>query len=191
MNTMIIDIFILMIIRILFAILYVLLITNTILCVIFNEIMLFFIHLGIFTLNLYAGYCAGFRFIKKLKIVLVILIVSISGTSYLVYRRTPSVEENNMYIYCNLLFYITTYTLLLLTSNKLLPLQVISKNLNTQVACAICLVESNVLHETKCKHLFHQKCIDEWINVYKNTTCPTCRCVIHSTNPNDLLLTFY
>jgi hypothetical protein len=40
--------------------------------------------------------------------------------------------------------------------------------------CSICLqvCEKNIV-ETKCSHLFHKECIDEWIK--RSYSCPLCR----------------
>lgn len=43
--------------------------------------------------------------------------------------------------------------------------------------CSICLhVIDNTICELTCKHVFHDRCISEWVNI-KNQ-CPLCRCVI-------------
>lgn len=51
-------------------------------------------------------------------------------------------------------------------------------NLNSaqDATCPICLSEMAVGDEARmllCKHIFHRKCVDEWLRV--NASCPTCR----------------
>lgn len=50
--------------------------------------------------------------------------------------------------------------------------------------CYICqekLKKSEYKRSLTCDHVFHKRCIDKWINVYKKTSCPTCRENIFST----------
>ncbi|CAG9329886.1 unnamed protein product [Blepharisma stoltei] len=47
-----------------------------------------------------------------------------------------------------------------------------------QKTCSICLNDFKVgeyLKKTKCDHLFHIWCLDEWANNSKQLTCPVCR----------------
>jgi hypothetical protein len=49
-------------------------------------------------------------------------------------------------------------------------------NDNNDDDCTICLEEFNnddEIVKLKCNHLFHSKCIDDWIE--KNQSCPLCR----------------
>ncbi len=42
--------------------------------------------------------------------------------------------------------------------------------------CSICFdkfIDSDICRELKCKHLYHQKCIDKWLD--EHITCPVCR----------------
>ena len=42
--------------------------------------------------------------------------------------------------------------------------------------CSICIEpfkENDEMYRLKCGHIFHTKCIEEWINI--NNICPTCR----------------
>lgn len=39
--------------------------------------------------------------------------------------------------------------------------------------CAICLEEENVWIELQCKHKYHKKCAEKWLQLKKQ--CPTCR----------------
>ena len=44
--------------------------------------------------------------------------------------------------------------------------------------CNICCnnFEKNEFKRTlQCNHTFHKKCIDKWVNKYKNQSCPVCR----------------
>ena len=55
---------------------------------------------------------------------------------------------------------------------------------DTDITCYICqekLKECEYKRTLICDHIFHKKCIDKWINVYKKTTCPNCRENIFST----------
>ncbi|CAG9335700.1 unnamed protein product [Blepharisma stoltei] len=48
-------------------------------------------------------------------------------------------------------------------------------------ACSICLVDfkaGETLRLTKCKHIFHVSCIDEWIITSRKKKCPNCNMVI-------------
>jgi hypothetical protein len=48
---------------------------------------------------------------------------------------------------------------------------------NNLITCSICLLELKKNDKTlDCKHIFHKKCIDEWIS--NNNTCPLCRKII-------------
>jgi hypothetical protein len=55
---------------------------------------------------------------------------------------------------------------------------IIKKNLSSEI-CSICLEDLKIIEENneivvlKCSHLFHKKCIDEWINVQH--VCPLCK----------------
>ena len=56
--------------------------------------------------------------------------------------------------------------------------------------CCICLqeykIEENIV-EMSCNHLFHYKCIQEWLN--NNPTCPICReDVINERDSNNIVL---
>lgn len=46
-----------------------------------------------------------------------------------------------------------------------------------QVECAICLSvigEDEEIKELRCRHLFHEACLDQWLRL-RNRTCPLCR----------------
>jgi hypothetical protein len=48
---------------------------------------------------------------------------------------------------------------------------------NNLITCSICLLELKKNDKTlDCQHIFHKKCIDEWIS--NNNTCPLCRKII-------------
>jgi hypothetical protein len=58
-------------------------------------------------------------------------------------------------------------------------------NISTKNPCSICLLELNKdIKKLKCKHNFHKKCIDEWINT--NNVCPLCRYIIPISKPVQL-----
>ena len=47
---------------------------------------------------------------------------------------------------------------------------------NEEDVCSICLVavkKGDKVYELACKHLFHPKCINPWLE--KSTVCPNCR----------------
>ena len=50
---------------------------------------------------------------------------------------------------------------------------------NNNDVCSICFEKNDcddILTLTKCNHVYHYKCINEWIKIGK--TCPLCRAVI-------------
>ena len=52
---------------------------------------------------------------------------------------------------------------------------------DTKNECNICFekFEMNQFKRTlECKHIFHKKCIDKWVNKYKKHSCPNCRDVL-------------
>lgn len=47
---------------------------------------------------------------------------------------------------------------------------------NDRDTCSVCFekfIDSDICRELKCKHLYHQICIDKWLN--EHITCPVCR----------------
>ncbi|CAG9316692.1 unnamed protein product [Blepharisma stoltei] len=63
--------------------------------------------------------------------------------------------------------------------NKKMPMLFypIKKKFKGEPACTICLVDfkqGEVLRLTKCKHIFHVGCIDEWIISSSKKKCPNC-----------------
>jgi len=61
---------------------------------------------------------------------------------------------------------------------------IIKENFNND-NCSICLDDlyseddlesNNDIIELKCKHMFHKKCLDPWVNEHKK--CPLCKCEI-------------
>jgi hypothetical protein len=47
---------------------------------------------------------------------------------------------------------------------------------NDREMCSVCFekfIDSDICRELKCKHLYHQICIDKWLN--EHITCPVCR----------------
>jgi len=79
-------------------------------------------------------------------------------------------------IVCALLISIRTITLLIIKYNKYNLYQKINKHTHT---CSICLNDINISNyiELKCKHQFHNACIDNWF--IRKRSCPNCRYVIH------------
>ncbi len=64
-------------------------------------------------------------------------------------------------------------------------LEVLLKTLSkvSIMTCSICLEEiRNDSKELSCKHVFHDKCITEWLK--KAHTCPTCRHQETKPKPN-------
>ncbi|XP_049782484.1 uncharacterized protein LOC126184158 [Schistocerca cancellata] len=52
------------------------------------------------------------------------------------------------------------------------PYEILEKSDDTE--CSICLIADDGLFvKTKCKHVFHKKCVDIWLR--ENDTCPMCR----------------
>jgi hypothetical protein len=50
--------------------------------------------------------------------------------------------------------------------------------MTTHSECTICLLEykEETKTETKCHHIFHQECLDRWLET--NNSCPLCRHVL-------------
>ena len=50
----------------------------------------------------------------------------------------------------------------------------------SNIICSICLEDysdiDKKISKTKCKHIFHKKCLNNWIK--ENNTCPECRAKI-------------
>jgi hypothetical protein len=58
------------------------------------------------------------------------------------------------------------------------PYQIFPSDDSSELQCCICLIEqSSTFVKTKCNHIFHKECIDEWLKT--NTTCPMCRRVLN------------
>lgn len=60
----------------------------------------------------------------------------------------------------------------LIKHNKINPTKIILLDL-IENPCSICLEDfktNDQLYELKCKHLYHQKCLNEWMDI--NDTCP-------------------
>ena len=43
--------------------------------------------------------------------------------------------------------------------------------------CSICVesLNDNIAIKLKCNHIFHKKCLEEWLKKSKNKDCPLCR----------------
>lgn len=44
--------------------------------------------------------------------------------------------------------------------------------------CSICLcnyMENDIICQVKCLHIYHKMCMDSWIKLSRNLTCPICR----------------
>lgn len=54
------------------------------------------------------------------------------------------------------------------------------KKIIENTECSICLddIKEN-MHTTKCNHIFHVKCINEWCNTFDKNTCPKCRFILY------------
>ncbi|KAF7863132.1 hypothetical protein EAF04_007215 [Stromatinia cepivora] len=56
--------------------------------------------------------------------------------------------------------------------------------------CGICreplkdVEEQGVPVKTHCDHVFHQKCLEEWLNLSPNGDCPACRAALRGANPD-------
>ena len=54
------------------------------------------------------------------------------------------------------------------------------KYLSIDEECTICLSNNKNLIKLECSHVFHHKCINEWIKI--NPTCPICRRKVSKIN---------
>ena len=75
-----------------------------------------------------------------------------------------------------------------LTFNDIITNTEIDLNVsNTNEMCSICrlnIEENNIVRKIqKCKHVFHQACLDNWLK--NHTTCPNCRQDIRITEPTE------
>lgn len=51
--------------------------------------------------------------------------------------------------------------------------------------CSICLcnyIEDDEICQVKCSHIYHKSCMDNWIKLSRNLTCPICRENLLSNN---------
>lgn len=51
-------------------------------------------------------------------------------------------------------------------------------NDNEAVECAVCLCEieeGEEIRELRCDHIFHRVCLDQWVGLFRQVTCPLCR----------------
>ena len=63
---------------------------------------------------------------------------------------------------------------------------IVKKKQTDTMECAVCLETLRFrqhCRELKCKHIFHKKCIDQWLK--RDARCPTCRT---SVDPKELLM---
>lgn len=65
----------------------------------------------------------------------------------------------------------------------------IYKNIDSDCkTCTICLtgfIENDTITFLNCKHIFHEKCLNEWVKY--NSVCPVCRSSVEITcNDNDV-----
>ena len=59
-----------------------------------------------------------------------------------------------------------------------------NESMSTQSECTICLLQytDETKKATECQHIFHQECIDRWLQ--ENNSCPLCRtCLQQHTRP--------
>ncbi|CDW89357.1 xaa-pro aminopeptidase [Stylonychia lemnae] len=89
------------------------------------------------------------------------------------------------------------FVIIIAKINKELPTLVFKHiyNKGNQTDCVICFEEylpESVVRQTKCKHIFHDQCLMEWVrNKLDKPDCPTCRQdilieIINDENPNRL-----
>ena len=60
-----------------------------------------------------------------------------------------------------------------------------NESMSTQSECTICLLQytEETKKATECQHIFHQECIDRWLQ--ENNSCPLCRtCLQQHTRSN-------
>ena len=60
-----------------------------------------------------------------------------------------------------------------------------NESMSTQSECTICLLQytDETKKATECQHIFHQECIDRWLQ--ENNSCPLCRtCLQQHTRSN-------
>jgi hypothetical protein len=75
---------------------------------------------------------------------------------------------------CTFFVVIVVETFTLDTNNKVFEIYK-DNDKSESIVCPICLNDKEKeLVQTKCKHLFHYKCIEKWISE-KNKSCPCCR----------------
>lgn len=69
-------------------------------------------------------------------------------------------------------------TLLTVLTRELLPIVKYSELVNPPESCAVCLYEfldsDEIRRLTNCRHIFHRKCVDSWMD-HEHKTCPLCR----------------
>lgn len=53
---------------------------------------------------------------------------------------------------------------------------IVIQKVYTEDKCNICLDDNCQRYVTLCGHIFHEKCIKEWVNI--NASCPVCKSVI-------------
>jgi hypothetical protein len=60
------------------------------------------------------------------------------------------------------------------------------KNNIDEIKCSICMTEfeqTEIIKLTKCKHIFHSECLNEWVD--ENHSCPVCREILGKYNIKD------
>ena len=90
-----------------------------------------------------------------------ILLWYIYSSRVINYLKDKFVCINNFYIKKNI--------------NRALKISKVEKvKINGKMECCICLdAGSNKFMKLNCEHLFHEKCIKQWIR--QNNSCPICR----------------
>lgn len=58
----------------------------------------------------------------------------------------------------------------------------LAKNLDDN--CAICWEKMDTARKLPCTHLFHNQCLQSWLE--QDTSCPTCRLTLSIQNPNNV-----
>ncbi|KAL8101876.1 brassinosteroid-responsive RING protein 1-like [Apium graveolens] len=66
----------------------------------------------------------------------------------------------------------------LVLTRELMPVVKYSQIVDPPESCAVCLYEFSDSEEirrlTNCRHIFHRKCVDSWMD-HEHRTCPLCR----------------
>lgn len=61
----------------------------------------------------------------------------------------------------------------------------------TVAECSICFENAEIRIRTRCSHIFHQACLDQWLTTPgSNGRCPVCRFALRLPMPGQLFEDF-